>query len=114
MDDVGDSGGPLRKWAAFAPNGPTSLKRLAGVGVVVSLLLAGCASTCRSGRTGGWLSSWGSGGGSAFLVGLHRTWGECADRTPGPSQRPSNPPPTPSAEPASELPTAPSGSSAPR
>src|SRR5260370_1932192 len=93
------------------PKGLASVTRPAVIAVLVGLFLGGCASTCRTGRTGGWLSSWGSGGGRAFLLGLHRTWGECADRTPGGSQRPPNSGPAPSAEPASELPTAPSGAS---
>src|SRR5260370_20065913 len=91
-----------------SPKRLASVTRPAVIAVLVGLFLGGCASTCRTGRTGGWLSSWGSGGGSAFLLGLHRTWGECADRTPGGSQRPPNSGPAPSAEPASELPTAPS------
>lgn len=110
MDSVCDSAGPNEVGRKLAQR-LASVTRLAALGVLVSLLLGGCASTtsCRAGRTGGWLSSWGSGGGSAFLVGLHRAWGECTDRTPGPSQRPSAPAPAPSAEPASELLVSPSG-----
>jgi hypothetical protein len=89
-----------------------SVTRPAVLGVLVGLLLGGCASTCRSGRTGGWLSSWGNGGGSAFLLGLHRAWGECADRTPASSQRSPDPGPAPSPEPASEVQVSPP--SAPR
>jgi hypothetical protein len=74
------------------------------------LPFGGCASTaCGTGRTGGWFSGWGTGGANAFTVGLHRTCGECADRTPGASPRPQNPGPAPSAEPASELQVPPSG-----
>jgi hypothetical protein len=71
--------------------------------VLVALLLAGCASSgCRTGRTGGWLSSWGSGGSSAFTLGLHRAWRDCDERVGGGSSRPSDVGPVPSADPASE------------
>jgi hypothetical protein len=89
-----------------------SMTRTATVGVLMGLLLGGCASAdqpCRTGRTGGWFSGWGSGGANVFTVGLHRTWGECADRTPGASQRRPDPGPAPSAEPASELQVSPLG-----
>ena len=93
------------------------LARMASVGILVGLLVAGCAAdqACRTGRTGGWLSGWGSGGGaSAFTIGLHRTWRDCADRTTGPARAPMDAGPVPSADPASEQPTSPSGSIPPR
>ena len=93
-----------------SPRRLASMTRPAALSVIASLLFGGCASTaCGTGRTGGWFSGWGTGGANAFTVGLHRTWRECADSTPGASQRPPNSGPAPSAEPASELPTAPSG-----
>jgi hypothetical protein len=93
-----------------SPKRLASMTRPAALSVIASLLFGGCASTtCATGRTGGWFSGWGTGGANAFTVGLHRTWGECADRTPGASQRPANLAPAPSAEPASELQVPPSG-----
>src|SRR6266436_735617 len=91
-----------------SPRRLASMTRPAALSVIASLLFGGCASTaCGTGRTGGWFSGWGTGGANAFTVGLHRTWGECADRTPGPAQRPFGPAPPPSAEPASEVNVAP-------
>jgi hypothetical protein len=87
------------------------------VAVLVGLLIAGCAATdqpCRSGRTGGWFSGWGSSGANAFTVGLRRTWGNCDDRTTGPARRPLDAGPVPSADPGSEQPTLPSSSNPPR
>lgn len=93
-----------------SPRRLASMTRPAALSVIASLLFGGCASTaCGTGRTGGWFSGWGTGGANAFTVGLHRTWRECADSTPGASQRPPNSGPAPSAESASELPMAPSG-----
>ncbi len=95
-----------------SPKGLASMTLPAALSVIASLLFGGCASTtCATGRTGGWFSGWGTGGANAFTVGLHRTWGECADRTPGSAQRPLNLSPAPSAEPASELQVSPSGAS---
>ena len=90
--------------------------RMASVGIPVGLLLAGCAADqpCRTGRTGGWLSGWGSGGANAFTIGLHRTWRDCGDRTTGPGRGPVDPGPVPSADPASDPPAPPSGSTPPR
>jgi hypothetical protein len=47
------------------------MTRTAAVGILVGLLLGGCTSAdqpCRTGRTGGWFSGWGSGGANAFGV----------------------------------------------
>ena len=90
--------------------------RMASVGILVGLLVAGCAvdQPCRTGKTGGWLSGWGSGGANAFTLGLHRTWRDCADRTTGPARAPVDTGPVPSADPASEQPMSPSGSTPPR
>lgn len=87
------------------------------VAVFVGLLIAGCAAAdqpCRTGRTGGWLSGWGSGGASAFTLGLRRTWGNCDERTTAPGRGPLDAGPVPSADPMSEQPTSPSGSNPPR
>ncbi len=71
--------------------------------VLVGLLFAGCASSgCSTGRTGGWLSSWGSGGSSAFTLGLHRAWRDCDERVGGGPRRPVDAGSVPSADPASE------------
>ena len=82
--------------------------------VLVALLLAGCASSgCRTGRTGGWLSSWGGSGGSTFTLGLHRAWRDCDERVGGGPRRQVDTGPVPSADPASESNT-PSASGASR
>jgi hypothetical protein len=84
--------------------------------ILAMLLLAGCASGqgCQTGRTGGWLSSWGSGGASAFTLGLRRTWGECPDRAGTPAKRGPEPLPAPSADPMPDPPTAPAAANPPR
>jgi len=89
---------------------------MASAALLAGALVAGCAADqpCRTGRTGGWLSGWGSGGASAFTVGLHRTWRDCGDRTTGPARGPMDAGPAPSADPASEQPASPSASSPPR
>jgi hypothetical protein len=90
--------------------------RMASAGILVGLLVAGCAAdqACGTGRTGGWLSGWGTGGANAFTIGLHRTWRDCPDRTTRPARGPADAGPVPSADPASEQPMSPSGSSPPR
>jgi len=84
--------------------------------VLPALLLAGCASGqgCQIGRTGGWLSSWGSGGSSAFTLGLHRTWRECPDRASAPTRSGADPLPSLPAEPMPDQPSLPSATTAPR
>ncbi|HET8576492.1 MAG TPA: hypothetical protein VFO18_05300 [Methylomirabilota bacterium] len=84
------------------------------------LLLGGCASgaqSCPARKTGGWLSGWGSGGSSAFTLGVRRTFGDCEERAATPGGPPANLGPVPSADPASE-PTEPrtpaTGASTPR
>jgi len=62
-----------------------------GLALALGLLLGGCASTehpCRTGRTGGWLSGWGGGGGTSVAIGLHRTWRDCPEPAPSPSSDP--------------------------
>src|SRR5260370_18511077 len=90
-----------------SPKRLASVTRPAVIAVLVGLFLGGCASTCRTGRTGGWLSSLGQGGGRALPLRPHRAWGGGPDPTPGGSHRPPQSPPRPPAEPAPRPPPAP-------
>jgi hypothetical protein len=72
--------------------------------VVALLLLGGCASSaqpCPARRTGGWFSGWGSGGSSAFTLGVRRAFGDCEERAATPAGRPADLGPAPPADPAS-------------
>lgn len=54
-----------------------------------ALLFAGCTQggqSCPAGKTGGWLSAWGSGGTGAFTLGVRRPFGACQDPSPAPGQ----------------------------
>ena len=85
--------------------------------ILAMLLLAGCASGqgCQTGRTGGWLSGWGSGGGaSVFTLGLRRTWGECPDQAGTSVKRGPELLPAPPADPMPDPPIAPSATGRPR
>lgn len=77
--------------SAASPGRHRAAPPAAGLVLALSLTLAGCASSdhpCRTGRTGGWLSGWGGGGGSSVAVGLHRTWRECPEPAPATSPTP--------------------------
>jgi hypothetical protein len=75
--------------------------------VLALLLFSGCATgaqSCPARKTGGWFSGWGSGGSSAFTLGVRRTFGDCEGRGAAPAERPANLGPAPFADPAADPP----------